>query len=83
MAKTQIKEINFMDGMIDRLENDVEDLEKDEISIKNTENDEKVPNKILKSFDKWEKYMKEYDLELKEDTINNMKEEDDNIQNRI
>jgi len=84
MAKSQIKDINFLDGIIERIDNDVQNLEKDEIVNKeNIENNEKekVPNKILRNFSKWEKYMKEYDLELKEELIGDMKDEHENIQN--
>jgi hypothetical protein len=104
LAKSQIKDLNFLDGILNNLENEVEEFEKEEIMInknvnkynKNIYKDNKksnnnleeendseiVPNKILRNFSKWEKYMKEYKEDLKTQAIDSMKEMHDNIQNR-
>jgi hypothetical protein len=96
LAKSQIKDLNFLDGILNNLESEMQELEKEEIMInknsneynKNGSNNPKednesiVPNKILRNFNKWEKYMKVYKEDIKQEAINNMKEMHDNIQNR-
>ena len=73
-----MKDIDFLDGMLSKLDEDVKVLEKEETL---RDDGEKVPNKILRNFDKWEKYMKQYDMELKEDAIGDSLGENNKIQN--
>lgn len=59
-----MKEIQFMDRIIEKIDEDIQDYEKEEI-----ERPDKNPNKLIKKYQKWENFLIQ-EQEKRKDMVN-------------